>query len=125
MRLTRLPFALCVARYPAGALPALPGDAPFLSLTRTPAETSVVAPSGALRGASSIEDGWTGFEVAGPLDFGIIGVLADLSAVLASEKISVFVISTFDTDYLLVKNETAGRAVAAWRAAGHEVGEAG
>lgn len=121
MHLTRLPGEIAVARYPAGAaLPPLPA-APFVSLTRTGKEISLVAPLADISGAERVEAGWTAFEVAGPLDFGEIGVLAELSSVLAEDEISVFVISTFDTDYLLVKTETAQRATAAWRGAGHEV----
>lgn len=65
------------------------------------------------------ETDWRCLRVAGPLDFSLVGVIASLAGTLADAEISVFVISTFDTDYLLVKQtdlEAAGRAL---RAAGH------
>lgn len=51
------------------------------------------------------EDGWCGFRVEGTLDFSLIGILAEISAILAGADIGIFVISTFDTDYVWVKKE--------------------
>ena len=69
------------------------------------------------------EDGWRGFRVAGVLDFSLTGILAKLSAVLAEQGIGIFAVSTYNTDYILVKKEDLGRALAALAAAGYEVAE--
>ena len=66
------------------------------------------------------EDGWRGFRIGGVLDFSLTGVLAKLSAVLAEEGIGIFAVSTFNTDYILVKAENLDRALAALAAAGYE-----
>ena len=56
--------------------------------------------------ALSVEHGFKGFRVAGQLDFSLIGILSDISSLLAQEKISIFAVSTFDTDYLFTKAES-------------------
>ena len=65
------------------------------------------------------EDGWRAFRVQGVLDFSLSGILARLSAVLAEKKIGIFAVSTYDTDYILVKQENRDRAVEALKAAGY------
>jgi hypothetical protein len=66
-------------------------------------------------------DGWRAFRVAGTLDFSLVGILAALSKTLADAGVGIFAISTFDTDYILTKAEDFDRALAALRAAGHDV----
>jgi hypothetical protein len=61
-------------------------------------------------------------QVAGPLEFSMTGVLAAIAAPLADAGVSIFAISTYDTDYVLVKEEMLAKAVGALRAAGHRVG---
>lgn len=78
-----------------------------------------LAPSG-----GRIESGWRAMTVAGPLDFDLVGVLADLTTPLARSGVSVFVLSTFDTDHVLVRDEDVDRAVDALAAAGHMVSRA-
>lgn len=68
-----------------------------------------------------IEPDWRALEVAGPLDFGLVGVMAQLTAPLADVDVSVFVISTYDTDLVLVHAGALERAVQALRDAGHVV----
>lgn len=92
----------------------------FVSLTRTAEEVSIVAEDALLANAPTAERGWTAFAVAGPLDIALTGILADLSSVLSEARISLFAISTYDTDYILVRAEDADRAAAAWRTAGHD-----
>ena len=96
-------------------------DAPFSSMTRTHAELSVVAPAHQAPTGVPVEDGWSCLEVQGPLAFELTGVLAELSAPLATAEIPIFVVSTFDTDYVLVPTAHLERAVAALKAAGHRV----
>ena len=69
------------------------------------------------------ERGWRCLRVEGPLDFSEIGVLASLSSVLATTGVSLFAISTFDTDYLLVGEADLERSVTALREAGHRLAE--
>lgn len=122
--LTVLPGGYAVCRLPAGApAPAeiwrTGGD--LVSVTATPQETSVVcletrAPEGA-----TVEGGWRMLEVAGPLDFELTGVLASLTAPLAKAGVSVFALSTYDTDYLLVREAQLVTAADALREVGHDV----
>lgn len=65
------------------------------------------------------EDGWRAFRVCGQLDFGLIGILAEIAGALAAAEISVFCVSTFDTDYVLVKEEKLNGAIAALERRGH------
>ena len=93
----------------------------FVSITRTRDELSVTCPARQVPPGVETESGWTCFKVAGPLAFSEIGVLAALAAPLATAGISIFVVSTFDTDYLLIKSAARPRAVAALTAAGHSI----
>ena len=56
------------------------------------------------------EDGWRGFKICGVLDFSLVGILAGISSILADGKIGIFAISTYNTDYILVKEESFSRA---------------
>jgi hypothetical protein len=94
---------------------------PFSSITRTAGELSVVCPEAQVPGGVNKEGGWKILMVEGPLDFSLTGVLASLIAPLAREGISVFALSTHDTDYLLVKKEQLEKAVRALRGEGYEV----
>jgi hypothetical protein len=121
--LTVIPEMLAVCRMPPDApLPNWP-DGSFLSVTRTGEELSVVVPEAAVPNSVPNQRGFRALKMAGPLDFGEIGVLATLSNTLAVAGLSIFVISTYDTDYILVKQENLARAIAALRQAGHEVVE--
>ncbi|MBQ9493095.1 MAG: ACT domain-containing protein [Oscillibacter sp.] len=66
------------------------------------------------------EDGWRGFRVRGTLDFSLTGILSKLSAVLAAERIGIFAVSTYNTDYILVKAEHFDRAVRALSEHGYD-----
>lgn len=67
------------------------------------------------------EDGWRGFRIQGELDFSLIGILSGISAVLAEEKIGIFVVSTYNTDYVLTKKEDFVRAVKALEDQGYQI----
>ncbi len=101
----------------------LPGWAsgPFVSVTRTADELSVVCLEEGVPDGVRCERGWRCLRVAGALDFALVGVLASLLGPLADAGVSAFAVSTFDTDYLLVKDGDYGRAVDALRRAGHGV----
>ncbi|KAF8938156.1 hypothetical protein BGZ58_001480 [Dissophora ornata] len=72
-------------------------------------------------GEHKISPGWRCFKVCGPLDFSEVGIMANLSGALAEHKISVFVVSTYDTDYILVKEDKAMEARKVWQDIGHTV----
>jgi hypothetical protein len=125
LNLLLLPDLYAVCRLPAGApVPAWAvGD--LVSVTRTSEETAVVCLQGAVPDAVHREAGWRCLRVAGKLDFSLVGVLASLLVPLAEPGVSVFALSTFDTDYVLVQEAGLGKALAALRAAGHEIEGAG
>src|SRR5262245_55974633 len=103
-------FAVCHLARDA-PLPAWLADGPFVSLTRTADELSLVCRQEAVPEGVRCERGWRCLRVAGTLDFSFVGVLASLLGPLADAGVSVFVVSTFDTDYLLVKQADFQRAV--------------
>ena len=66
------------------------------------------------------EDGWKGFRIEGKLDFSLIGILSKLSTILAEEKIGIFAVSTYNTDYILVKEKEFDKAIDALKKNGYE-----
>jgi hypothetical protein len=96
---------------------------PFFSITRTAGELSVVCPDSRVPAGVRKESGWKILMVQGPLGFSLTGVLASLTDPLAREGISVFALSTYDTDYLLVKQEQLKQAVRVLAADGYNVEE--
>ena len=93
----------------------------FWSVTRSDAELSIVCAENDVPADASAERGWRAFEVAGPLDFSLTGVVSSLVGPLAEADVPIFVLSTFETDYVLVHEPDLARAVAALAAAGHTV----
>jgi hypothetical protein len=111
---------LAVCRLPPHAtLPPQDPRAPFWSVTRTADELSVVLPEEAVRPGWEVERGWRCLQVVGPLDFSLTGVLHALSAPLATAGIPILAISTYDTDYVLVRETHLARAVVVLERAGH------
>jgi hypothetical protein len=122
VRLRTLPDLYAIVRLdPDAAVPAWVYDSPFWSVTRSDAELSVVCAEEDIPDDARAERGWCALELAGPLDFSLTGVVASLVSPLADAKVSIFVISTFETDYLLVREPDHARAVAALHDAGHVV----
>ncbi|ARD46355.1 ACT domain-containing protein [Colwellia sp. PAMC 21821] len=80
-------------------------NAPIFFLAKTYDEISIVLPEHIEIDSEEAEHGWQAFEVVGPLDFTLTGIMSNISTVLANENISIFAISTFDTDYVLVKSD--------------------
>ncbi len=93
----------------------------FWSVTRSDSELSVVCREDDVPEEASAERGWCALELAGPLDFSLTGVVSALVTPLAEAEVPIFVLSTFETDYLLVRELDLHRSVEALRAAGHEV----
>jgi uncharacterized protein len=124
IELTLLEGELAVARLDGGAVAprwARPGTAGILSVTTTPAETSVVCDAAAVPEGSRASGGWVALAVAGPLEHSLTGVLASISTPLAEARVPIFAVSTFDTDYVLVPLDRREAAVEALRSAGHRV----
>jgi hypothetical protein len=124
LHLVEHPQAMSVVQLPPGtSAPGWVRGAPLASVTWTAAETSVVCPSGAVPDElpGRIEGPFTAFEVSGPLGFSLTGVLSELLRPLADARISVVTLSTYDTDWLLVRAGSADEARSTWLAAGHEV----
>ena len=102
MKLEKLPWLLTVCKVPS--VRDIDLNAGFYFIGRTDEEISLVCETGAVP-ACAIEraDGWRAFRVQGTLDFSLIGILSALTSVLAAQKIGVFAVSTYNTDYVLVK----------------------
>lgn len=93
----------------------------IVSLTRGPDEFSIVCSQDNVPETINSEPGWRCLRVVGPLEFSLVGVIASLTTILATVDISVFVISTFDTDLLLLQQSDLETAVQSLMAAGHVV----
>ena len=90
----------------------------FWTVAQTSEEISVVSNIAQHSSFSKVEGPWTAFRVVGQLDFSLTGILSRCSTLLADAKISVFAVSTFDTDYFLVRKESEVAAISAWRLGG-------
>jgi hypothetical protein len=113
-------FAVCRLE-PGASIPVWSTADGFTSITRTADELSVVCRQDAVPDGINCERGWRCLRVAGTIPFSVVGVLASLTAPLAEAGISVFAISTFDTDYLLVKAEDLERALDILRRQGNTI----
>lgn len=109
-------FSICQLAEPA----AVPG--PFCFTAHTDAEYSLVCPTTSVPAHTiARDDGWRAFRLAGVLDFSLIGVLADISSLLAAEQISLFTVSTYNTDYIFTKEQHFPSALALLTAAGYTI----
>ena len=119
LTLKLLAAEMAVARLPATAAPppwATTGD--FFAIMRTPDELSIIQTSDAVPGDVLSERGWRCLQVIGPLEFELVGILASLLNPLAAAGVSVFVFSTYDTDYLMVKTSHLALTLATLQEAG-------
>jgi hypothetical protein len=91
----------------------------FFNIVKTEEELSIVCRNSLTLNSEHCDRGWSCIKVSGPLELNATGILAKLSKVLANAQISIFAVSTYDTDYILVKTEKTGPAVAALKAAGY------
>ena len=122
--LTVLPKPLAMVRLAGdAALPDWATRDAFFSVTGTGEELSIVCRADRVPSVVPAEKGWRALKVKGPFALSEVGVLAPLASTLADAKVSLFAISTFDTDYLLVSEKQLPAAVAALRSAGHRVEE--
>lgn len=123
MRIAVLPGRYAVCRLePADPIPSWADGEGFVSITRTGDELSITCLESRVPDGIRAERGHRCLRVEGPLPFDLTGVAASLAAPLAAAGISLLLIATFDTDYVLVRDEMLDRAAAALRAAGHTLG---
>lgn len=128
MKFRVLTEPLAVCRLASDApVPSWALDGQFFCVLRTNDELSVVCPEDHLpkdripnASLASVERGWLALKLEGPFPFSMTGVLASFLQPLAEAKIPIFAISTFNTDYVLIKHETLQSALLALTAAGHE-----
>jgi uncharacterized protein len=113
-------FAVCRLD-PSEALPDWAQTGSFFSITRTHEELSIVCLQDSVPPGTLCEPDWRGLKVVGPLDFALIGILADLASTLAGVRVSLFALSTYDTDMILVRAPDLQRAVQALSAAGYQI----
>ncbi len=120
--LIKHPEKLGVAQLGPGAdVPRWAGSSTMLSVTATATETSVVCQYSEIPKKAKPEGPFTAYQVEGPLDFSLTGILAALLQPLAEADVSVFTISTFDTDWILVPQPKESAAEEAWRRSDHTV----
>ena len=122
MQLRTLPDPYAIVRlHPGSELPDWVDKGPFRSVTRTDNEVSVVCRDHDVPEGESAERGWRVLELLGPLDFSLTGVVASLVDPLARAEIPIFVISTFETDYVLVREVNLEDTIEVLELAGHGV----
>lgn len=122
LKLLSEPFAVCRFDPHIPSAPLIPVSG-FFALTRTEDELSLVVEEAFVQPEWQAEAGWRGLKVLGPLDFSLIGILSSLALPLTAAGISIFAISTYDTDYLLVKGDKLIGALTALREAGFVIHE--
>ncbi|NPA92137.1 MAG: ACT domain-containing protein [Chloroflexi bacterium] len=124
LTLRALPATFYIYRLPPNTpLPSAVLQTPLVFVAHTPEETSLLAPEGIFQPAEGTPTAgpWKGWQVQGPLDFGLVGILAQITAVLAAAEIPILAVSTFDTDYLWVPQAHWENAQHALRTAGYRL----
>lgn len=120
MELKRLPGRLTVCKVPSTAEIDIEKD--FYFIGKTDEELSLVCRTEDTPVMTTDrDDGWRGFRIQGQLDFSLIGILSELSAILARNRIGIFAVSTYNTDYILVKEENFEKAMRVLAEAGYRV----
>ena len=122
MKLKKLPYTLTVCKLET--VEQIDLNDGFYFIGRTDEEISLVCRTECTPARTlEREDGWRGFRIEGTLDFSLIGILSPIAAILAENKIGIFAVSTYNTDYVLVKEENFDKAMTALGAAGYEITE--
>lgn len=122
MELKKLPYDLTVCK--VADIADIDLTTEFYFVGRTDEEISLVCRTADTpANTTEQDDGWKGFRIQGVLDFSLIGILSKLSGILAAHQIGIFAVSTYNTDYILVKAENFGAAMAALAAEGYVVVE--
>lgn len=119
MKLQIIPCTFCICKLPLTARPDISGDFSFMS--KTDEELSLVCPSDAVPEQTvAREDGWRAFRLESPLDFSLTAVLAPIASILGDAHVPIFAVSTFNTDYVLVRSTDFERALSLLSDAGYE-----
>ena len=122
LRLAVMEPSFAIAQFgPAAQIPAWALHAPIVSITRTRDELSIVAFDEAIPDGVRVSRGWRALKLSGPFAFELTGILESVLEPLSAAGISIFAISTFDTDYVLVQQESLDAAIAVLAGAGHKV----
>jgi hypothetical protein len=118
-----LPDTLAICRLEAGSpLPAWAAHpSPFLTVSRTAAELSITTLQSAVPAGTACERDYRAMRVRGPLPLNLVGILAAIADPLAAAGLSIFAISTYDTDYVLVKAGDLEKALGVLEQAGHRI----
>lgn len=112
------PFVVCQLQ----SVPLLSPQKQYWFLSITPDEISLVCPANEVPKDTIVsENGWRALKIAGVLDFALIGILADISGILAKQKISIFAVSTYNTDYVLLKEDKLLPALDALQKQGYSI----
>jgi hypothetical protein len=120
MKLKRVPYNLTVCK--VEHITEIDLTSGFYFIGKTDEELSLVCKTeGTPSETTECEHGWKGFRIEGKLDFSLIGILSKLSTILAEEKIGIFAVSTYNTDYILVKEEQFEKAINALKKNGYEI----
>ena len=120
MKLLKGKFAVCRLNNNE-LIPKWSENSDFFSITKTSDELSIVCSQDSITSGIKCEKDWRILKVEGPLDFSLIGILSSISTVLAQKEISIFAISTYDTDYILVKDNDIDNAMNALAAEGYGI----
>ena len=121
LTLTVLPERYAICRLDARAEVPEWVNGPFVTISRTPQELSIVCLEANLPSGVTCEPGWRILRCEGPLDFGLTGIVASLAGPLADAGVAIFPIATHDTDYVLVKEQHLENAINALTSYGHAV----
>ena len=122
MELKKIDHKLTVCK--VAELSSINMDADFYFIGKTDEELSLVCKTeDTPRSTIDRDDGWRAFRIVGTLDFGLIGILARISRILASNEIGIFAISTYNTDYILTKEENYEKALNVLKSSGYAIKE--
>ncbi len=122
MKLKELPYNLTVCK--VKEISAINLKTEFFFIGKTDEELSLVCRTEDVpKNTVERDDGWKGFRIEGVLEFSLIGILSKLSTILAENQIGIFAVSTYNTDYILVKAKNFNQAMSVLAAAGYEVVE--
>ena len=122
MELKKIPYDLTVCKVADASALDLTKD--FYFIGKTDEELSLVIPTEETPAETTErDDGWRAFRIQGVLDFSLIGILSKISGLLADAKIGIFAVSTYNTDYVLVKRENYEKALAVLADAGYRIVE--
>ena len=122
MELKTIPYRFTVCKLMS--VGDLPSDVDFCFTAKTDEEISLVCKTEDVPEKTLVrDDGWKGFRIEGILDFSLIGILSKISAILAENKVGIFAVSTYNTDYIFVKEENFDKAINALKDNGYDVAE--